>query len=131
MSSNINAFIAETNHEIKKMQDRQVSDGKQIILGAYNEILSRSPFATSLFKHNHMITVDGTTSETKDVSDNIEKNKAQINKAKFNHGMTLSIQNNLAYSDALESGHSSQSPAGVYGVTEVLVQKELSKRVKI
>lgn len=131
MPSNIDEFTMDMNKEIKKLQEEQVSKAKQVVLGTYAQILDRSPVDTSLFKHNHIITVNSTTNETKDKSNNINKNNAQINKAKFNNGMTLTIQNNLAYADALEAGHSSQATAGVYGVTERLVQKELAKRIKI
>ena len=131
MASNINAFLAETNREIEKLQKKQVSEAKNIVLGAYSQILDRSPVATSLFKHNHLITVNTKTNATKDKDDNTLENQAMINKAKFNNGMTLTIQNNLAYADALEAGHSTQASAGVYGVTERLVQRVLSKRTKI
>lgn len=131
MSSNIAQFIKETNAEIKKLQEKQVSEAKKIVLGAYSEILHLSPVDTSLFKHNHIITVNTKTSKTKDVSDNIAKNNAIVNSANFKHNDTITIQNNLTYADALEAGHSKQAPAGVYGIAEERVRKVISKRTKI
>ena len=137
MSSNIDAFIAETNREIKKLQEKQVSMAKQIVLGAYSQILDRSPVDTGLFKHNNFLTVNSKTNKvTGDEFDSsmkavIDGGFENIEKAKFNHGMTLTIQNSLSYADALESGHSSQASAGVYGITERLVARQLAKRTKI
>lgn len=131
VGSNINEFMRETNAEIEKLQKKQVSEAKQIVLGAYSGVLDKSPVDTSLFKHNHIITVNSKTNKTKDESNNINENGNIINTAKFAHNDTLTIQNNLEYADALEAGHSSQASAGVYGVTEALVKKVISKRIKI
>ena len=133
MPGNINSFIAETNKEIKKLQDKQVKEAKQIVLGAYNQIIERSPVDTSLFKHNNFLTVNSKTNKTTDEphKEVLDGGKENIEKCKFKHGDTLTIQNNLMYGSRLESGHSKQAPAGVYGVTEQKVKRELAKRIKI
>jgi hypothetical protein len=133
VGSNIDSFIAQTNKEIKKLQEKQVSKAKQIALGAYNEIIERSPVSTGLFKHNNFLTVNGTTSKTTDEPHNevLDGGKNNIQKAKFENNDTVVIQNHLTYADALEAGHSKQAPAGVYGVTEQKVKRELAKRTKI
>lgn len=131
MASNISKFLSDTNAEIKKLQEKQVKEAKVIVLTAYSQILDLSPVDTSLFKHNHIITVNSKTSKTKDISDNTSQNKSNINTAKFKHNDNITIQNNLKYGNALESGHSHQAPAGVYGITEERMRKVINKRTKI
>ena len=136
MASNINAFLAETNREIEKLQAKQVSEAKKIVLGAYTQILDTSPVATGLFKHNNFLTVNSKTSQTTgDEFDAsmvavIEGGFSNIAKAKFNNGMTITIQNNLVYADALEAGHSTQN-SHMYSKAERWAERQVSKRTKI
>ena len=129
--ADIDQFIKETNAEIKKLQDKQVSEAKKIVLTAYSMILDRSPVNTSLFKHNHFITVNSKTNATKEKDDNTADNKIIITGARYKNGDTITIQNNLKYADRLEAGHSSQAPSGVYGVTEQIIRRQIAKRIKI
>ena len=145
MGSNISQFIADTNKEIKKLQDKQVREAKTIVLGAYNSILLRSPVDTGLFKNNNIITYNEKANSSnlqlsltkkgveRKVTLNDTKNKNVVNKAKFKHGDTLTIQNNLVYADALEAGHSKQAPKdpAIYGATEQIIRRQLAKRIKI
>lgn len=133
MSSNIAQFIAETNAEIKKLREKQVSEAKTIVLETYRMITKFSPVATGNFMHNNIITVNSKTDETnskegKDKSAPINDNAPTIGKCKFNHNDTLTIQNHLQYADALEAGHSSQAPGGVYGISEQLTKKILNAK---
>jgi len=132
VGSNIAQFIAETNREIAKLQKKQVSEAKGIVLGAYNEIIDKSPVDTALFKHNNFLTVNSTTQKTTDEphQEVLDGGKQNIQTAKFKHGDTLTIQNNLSYADALEAGHSKQASAGIYGVTEEKTRKLLNKVIK-
>ena len=50
MPSNIDDFIKQTNAEIEKLQKKADSEAKKIVLGAYSQILDRSPVSTSTFK---------------------------------------------------------------------------------
>ena len=130
MTSNIDQFLKDTNKKIAELQKKQVSYGKQVILTAYNSITELSPVDTSLFKHNHFITVNSTTEKTTDEVDRnvISDSKSTISNLKFKNNDNIYIQNNLAYADALEAGHSSQAAAGVYGVTERRMEKFLAKK---
>lgn len=129
MTSNINQFLADTNKEIEKMQKKQVATAKQIVLTAYNAITEASPVDTSLFKHNHFITVNSTTNKTTETVDAsvIGESKSEISNLKFKNNDSIYIQNNLSYADALEAGHSSQASAGVYGVTERKIEKLIAR----
>ena len=135
MSSNIAQFLKKTNAEIKKLQEKQVKEAKDIVLFAYSEIVDRSPVDTGLFRHNHFVTNNAKTNKTKDNSDNTADNKAIIERAKMMHNDTITIQNNLVYADALEAGHSKQAqeniPHAIYGLTEEIVRKKLAKRIVI
>jgi len=131
--SNIEAFLAETNREIEKLQKKQVSEANGIVLGAYNEIIEKSPVDTALFKHNNFLTVNSTTDKTTDEphQEVLDGGKQNIGTCEFKHGDTLTIQNNLSYADMLESGHSKQAHAGIYGVTEAKTRKLLNKVITI
>lgn len=130
MVSNINEFIKETNKEIEKLQAKQVSEAKNIVLGAYNTLVEFSPVDKGQFRNNHFLTVNSTTQETTEET-NLTKKTSDLNSCKFNSGDSIYIQNNLKYADALEAGHSEQAPAGVYGVTERKIEKQLAKDIKI
>lgn len=130
MVSNIDEFIRETNKEIEKLQAKQVSEAKKIVLGAYNTLLELSPVDKGQFKNNHFLTVNSTTQETTEET-NLTKKTSELNSCKFSNGDAIYIQNNLQYADALEAGHSKQAPAGVYGVTERKIEKQLAKDTEI
>jgi hypothetical protein len=123
--SNINEFLRETNQEIEKLQKKQVSEAKKIVLLAYSEITELSPADTGLFRHNNILTVNRSTNETNDmalknVGANISETMPTISGLKFKHNDEIYIQNNLSYADALEAGHSKQAPgiSAIYGKTE-------------
>ena len=63
MSNNFNSFFAETVKEIEKIQTKQKSEARKIVLGAYNMIVDGSAVDTSLYKHSHLITYNKKTSE--------------------------------------------------------------------
>ena len=137
--ADIDQFIKETNAEIKKLQDKQVSEAKNIVLLAYTKVsepISNGGFApvnTGLFRHNNFLTVNSKTTLTTEEphEEVLEGGKENVDKCKFKHGDTLTIQNNLKYADRLEAGHSSQAPSGVYGVTEQIIRRQIAKRIKI
>lgn len=133
MTSNIDQFLRETNKQIEELQKKQVSRAKEIVLVAYTAITEASPVDTSLFKHNHFITVNNTTNKTTDTVDAsvIPRSESTISALKFNNNDSIYIQNNLDYADALEAGHSSQAAAGVYGVVERRMEKLLAKQEEI
>ena len=133
MASNINAFLAETNREIEKLQAKQVSEAKNIVLGAYNQIVEGSAVDTSLYKHSHLITYNSKTEKNPTtVNDNVfAENASAVNAGKFKHNDTLTIKTNSLYAPALESGHSDQQPPALYGRTERLVKRQVAKRIKI
>ena len=138
LSSNIDAFLAETNKEIKKLQEKQVSEAKKIVLGAYSSVVELSPVKDGLFRNNNFIEVNTknnptTETEDKDSSSVISKAMPQISKMKFKNNDVITISNSLDYADRLESGWSSQRPdnPAIYGVTERKVKRELAKRIKI
>lgn len=131
MPSNIDAFLKETNAEIKKLQEKQVKEAKRIVLYAYDKIDEFSPVDTGLFRHNNIVTVNTKTKETVKGGNTRIKNPITINTASYKHNDTITIQNNLKYADALEAGHSQQAPSGVYGVAEELTRKLVNKRTKI
>jgi hypothetical protein len=138
VGSNINDFLKETNKAIEAELVKQQKEATKIILGAYSEIIQESPKDTGLFRHNHFVTVNSKTNQTTgDEFDPsmiavIEGAEQNIKTAKLKHGTTITIQNNLSYADALESGHSKkQAPAGIYGVTEEKIRKEIGKTITI
>ena len=136
MTSNINQFLADTNKEIEKMQKKQVSYGKNVILTAHKSLVEQSPVDLGQFMHNHIMTVNHSTNEVKtedgeDRDEAFDFNSKGADGLKFKHGDSIYIQNNLDYADALEAGHSKQKPAGTYGVTERRMEKFLAKKEEI
>ena len=135
MGSNIDKFIAETNKEIKKLQDKQVSEAKKIVLGAYSMLVNGSAVDTGLYKSSHIISYNSKDNTVPTDVDNarINENKSVINKAKFNNNDTITIQNRLLYADRLEASpqHSKQQEPALYGRTEQLTKRLIAKRIKI
>lgn len=147
MSSNINEFLRETNAEIKKLQAKQVSEAKQIVIGAYSTILTGSTAVDKgLYKHSHLINVNATdssvpvaTKEKKsdsEIDSNNNKNMNKISRMKFKHNDSIKIYNNVDYSDYIESGvYTSKRPRSqeplLYKRTESQTKSILSKRIKI
>jgi len=129
MTSNIDNFIKETNKKIEAMTKRQNSRARQIILGAYDTLTSLSPVDKGLYKNNHIITVNQKTKNTKELKEN-NNSKYSLNSAEFKNNDTIYIQNNLAYAQALENGHSKQAPLGIYSVTEEIT-KDIIERIKL
>ncbi len=139
MPSNISEFIKETNAEIAKLQAKQVSEAKKLVLTTYTLITDHvstgglSPADTGLFRHNNFLTVNSKTNKTTEEphSEVIEGGKENIDNCKFKHNDKLTIQNNLVYADRIEAGWSKQAPNGVYGVAEEIMRKQVNKRIKI
>lgn len=133
MPSNFNSFLKETQKAIEVEQKKMESEAKKIVIGAYDMITNLSPVDTSLFRHSHIITYNTTTSENpSSVDGGLDgKNKSVVSSGKFAHGDTLTIQTNSVYADALESGHSTQAPLGIYGIAKARTQTIINKRKKI
>ena len=94
--------------EMKKGADALYKQGRDALLFAHKEIIAESPADTGLYRNNHFITVNKSTNETreqKDETGSIATNRgnAIMNKLKFNHNDTITIQNNLIYASKLEA----------------------------
>ena len=130
--SNMKSFLEQTNKAIAKELEKQKSEGKKIVITAYDAIVNLSPVDTSLFRTSNIITynsIDDTI--IKDVNNARETaNKAQVGGFKFNNGDVIRIINNSVYGDRLEAGHSKQAPSGIFGVTEQRVKRLLNKKIK-
>ena len=133
MSSNIDAFIKETNAEIKKLQDKQVSEAKKIVLGAYSQTVSGSAVDTGLYRSSHLISINSKdkTIPTKKDDSRISDGKSEVNNAKFKNGDTITIQNNLLYALPLEDGHSTQQAPLLYSRVEEMTRTVINKKTKI
>lgn len=132
LQTNINQFLKETKRELEEEQQKIESKGKEIVLEAYRGIVNKSPVDTGLFRSSNLITLNATTSETPSDVDNSRNLKEQsiINGLRFNNNDRIFIQSNLVYAEKLESGHSKQATAGIYGVTEVEIRRFLNQRIK-
>lgn len=101
----------------KNLTQRQ----KDIAVYALNQVIFGSPVDTGTFRGNHRVTVNGVTGEfnlklqDKNGQQTLLDGMQQIGTISKPFG-EITIQNNLPYSEALESGHSGQAPAGVYSV---------------
>jgi len=146
VGSNIAQFVAETNREIAKLQKKQVSTAKEIIIGAWADIVEESPKDTGLFRHSNFITKnfkykkeikppkseDDRKALAREHEDKQESQKAKIEISRLKHGDVITIQNNLSYADRIEGGHSKiQAPFGVYGIVEEKVRKEIGRTITI
>lgn len=131
MKSNIDQFLKETKAQIEKELEKQESEGKKVVLTAYNRIVNRSPVDKGLFRSSNVITKNSRdTKEYENVDESrISDSQLDISKMKFRTGDQIIIQNNSVYGARLESGYSKQAPAGIYSVTEVEVKKLLNRKI--
>ncbi|AQS50550.1 hypothetical protein PAEH1_01480 [Paenalcaligenes hominis] len=85
-------------------------------------VITSAPVQDGVFKANNRVSIDGPdltqdmNEQDKNGSETLRKGVAVIN-ANNEPFSEVFIQNNLPYAEALENGHSSQAPHGVYGVT--------------
>ena len=146
MSSNFDKFYADLNKDIEKEVKKQKSEGRKIILGAYQFIVKSSAVDLSYYKHSHTITVNKRLSDVdtskmtraektkhNQVDSKIEKEKSNITNLKFKNGDTIRIINPLDYAEFLESGAtiSQQQAPSLYGRAREKARKQLNKRLKI
>jgi len=128
VQSNLKDFLKEVEQKVKAYEKERYKWCVDNILMANKMLVGLSPVSTGLFRANHIPTYNTKTNRTKESTD-VEL--IDLSDAKFKNGDTITIQNNLAYADALEAGHSTQAPAGVYGITEERMRIKINKKVKV
>lgn len=127
LTSNIDQFLRETNREVEKLLEQQQSQGKKIVLQAYDSIINLSPVATGLFRTSNILTINTRDNQeyTRPNQQRLVAGEFLINATTLKNGDQIIIQNNLQYGPALEAGHSRQAPQGIYGVTEQRIRRLL------
>lgn len=132
LRSNIKQFLEQTNKAIEKELEKQESEGKKIVITAYDAIVNGSAIDTGLFRTSHIISYNKLNSEIPTNPDvgRISTSKLSVGAFKFNNGDFIAIQSNLSYSEALEGGSSKQQPPALYGRTREQVKRLLNQRIK-
>lgn len=91
-----------------------------IAIAMLNEIVLRSPVDTGRFRGNNIVSVGApvyTTTETLDKSGGLTISNGISKLSGLEPFTQVFIQNSLPYAYELETGHSKQAPAGIYGVS--------------
>ncbi|MBE5254514.1 HK97 gp10 family phage protein [Mixta mediterraneensis] len=84
------------------------------------EIVQRSPVDTGRFRANNQVSLGGPDYSQLATTDKSGASTIQQGNAVIAQGKPYSviyIQNNLAYAESLENGHSQQAPAGIYATS--------------
>lgn len=84
------------------------------------EVVQRSPVDTGRFRANNQVSIGSADYSQLSTTDQSGSATIQQGSAVIAQGKPYSviyIQNNLAYAEALENGHSQQAPTGVYAVS--------------
>lgn len=133
LSHNSDEFQRDLKREIEKERRKQRAFTKAIIFDTFKEIIFGSPVDTGTFRASHNISfgdVDTSVAEKRKGQSSVpqggaeagqlEKGLAAIKgKRLTGTDVTVIISNNLAYAQAIEDGHSLQSPEPLYGIAEV------------
>lgn len=106
------AFIHTVEADLKNKRNTIAAEALQMLV-------TSSPVDEGSYKGNHRVTVDSEDHgsdvdiKDKDGSDTISAGMAVIDTADRPY-QAVTIQNNIAYGERLEDGHSQQAPHGVY-----------------
>lgn len=103
------------------MVEEEVGKKLRIIsMALLTEIVLRSPVDTGRFRANNQVSIGGADYSQLSATDQSGSLTIQQGGAVIAQGKPYSviyIQNNLAYAEALENGHSQQAPGGVYATS--------------
>lgn len=113
------AFAAQIDEEVSK----QV---RTIALALLGEIIQRSPVDTGRFRGNNIVSIGSpvyvnTNEVDPSGGETIRRGGAVLSGLK--PYTQVFIQNSLPYAERLENGHSSQAPAGIYGLAFIGVSE--------
>lgn len=103
-----------------KAGDKADQAVRQVVLELASRIIVRSPVDTGRFRANWRLGVGASPSGTTEATDKTGDGANAAIAAALPANATaqiLFLSNNLAYSWALEMGHSKQAPAGMVGLT--------------
>jgi frataxin-like iron-binding protein CyaY len=138
IKSNFNQFMQETQKEIEKLQEKQKTEAKKIILATNNMLLDQSPVDKGLYKHSHTITVNSTSPEISgniskdkdfkgDIDKKVSENKSVVMNLDFKNNDKIIIQNRVSYANAIENGSSKQHPPFLYSRASKYAKTLISK----
>ncbi|OJT01231.1 hypothetical protein [Marinobacter nauticus] len=113
-SRSLDGFADQVEKDLTQRQ-------KEIAVYALQQIIFGSPVDSGTFKGNHRVTVNGVTGEYSLSMQDANGQRTLLEGMQVIGSIsqpfgTVTIQNSLPYSEALESGSSQQAPAGVYTV---------------
>ncbi|MEI2416216.1 hypothetical protein V8Z80_08530 [Orrella sp. JC864] len=93
---------------------------KVITSDALQAVISGSPVDTGAYKGNHKVSLDGEDLSSDPLAadpsgqDTLARGEAVIGQIDTAYGYAV-VQNNIAYAQRLEDGHSQRAPSGIYG----------------
>lgn len=140
IKSNFDSFFKDFNKEVEKHEKEQELEAKKIVINAYTNIVRLSPVDKSFFKANHFLSFNTKFTENleggeptkedyrSETNIRLDETLADIKSANLRKIKKIYIQNNLPYARALEDGHSTQAPKGMYRITEERTRKLLKKK---
>ena len=141
IKSNFDSFFKDFQKETKKLEEEQEDEAKKIVISAYSSIITLSPVDKSFFKANHFLSFNAKFTQNLDggeptkedyrseTNQRLDETLSDIKGANLRKIKKIYIQNNLPYAEALENGHSTQAPTGMYKITEERVRKLLKRRI--
>lgn len=104
---------------IDQIESDLVKQARIIAMALLGEIVLRSPVYTGRFRGNTVVSVGAPVLST---TENVDKSGAatiaagQAALSGLKPYTVIFLQNNLAYAEKLENGHSKQAPNGIFGL---------------